>query len=244
VRPPLDQAPELTRPRHLDVELEAVDAMGRTAEQLRRTHPGLQVDTLVEQGDVAAALCRAAERSATLVLGTRGLGPAALVLGSVALAVALHAECPVVLVPPGTAGAPPDREVVVGVDLRGDCGPVLTYGFEQAKRLGVRLHALHVWRPRTALSAAVHPGPAADTGEADGHVLSTELAAVHAFFPEVEAVSEEIGGGPAHVLPSATQKASLLVLGRRRRTTPVVLGPVVPAVLGRTACPVAVVPHG
>ncbi|MEY9877573.1 nucleotide-binding universal stress UspA family protein [Streptacidiphilus sp. MAP12-33] len=245
VRPPLDQGPEPLRPRRPDVEIDATDAMARTAAELSRVHPGLPIDaTTQEGGDVADLLCRAADRAGTLVLGTRGAGPAALVLGSVALAVASRAESPVVLVPPGTAGAPPDREVLVGVDLAGDCGPVLSFGFEQARCLGVRLHALHVWRAAGALSAAVHAGPGADPREVEGHVLSTELAAVQAFFPGVEAVSEEHDGVPAWVLPPATEKASLLVLGRRRRRTPPArLGPVVPAVLGRTACPVAVVPH-
>jgi nucleotide-binding universal stress UspA family protein len=244
VRRPADGAPQLVRPRLVDLELSAVDAMTRTAGELRRSHPGLDVETVVEQGDVAQVLRRAADRAGTLVLGTRGTGPAALVMGSVALAVASQAESPVVLVPPGAAGARPEGEVVVGVDLRGDCGPVLTYGFEQAEGLGVRVHALHVWRAPSAISAAAHAGPDPDPREAEGRVLSTELAAVQTFFPSVEAVSEEIRGSAARLLPTAAEKAALLVLGRRRRrAAPAALGPVVPLVLGRTTCPVALVPH-
>jgi nucleotide-binding universal stress UspA family protein len=244
VRPPGDGPPQLVRPGLADLEPSAVDAMSRTAEELRRTHPGLDVETVVERGDVAQVLRRMADRAGTLVLGTRGTGPAALVTGSVALAVASQAESPVVLVPPGTAAARPEGEVVVGVDLRGDCGPVLTYGFEQAKRLGARLHALHVWRAPSPISAAAHPGPDPDPRETEGRVLSTELAAVQTFFPAVEAVSEEIRGSAARLLPTAAEKAAVLVLGRRRRrAAPAVLGPVVPLVLGRTTCPVALVPH-
>nr|WP_268873570.1 universal stress protein [Streptacidiphilus neutrinimicus] len=244
VRPRLDQSPGPVRSRQLDIELQAMNEMARTADQLRRTHPGLSVDTAVEEGGVANVLCRAADRVGTLVLGTRGAGPAALVLGSVALAVASRSDSPVVLVPPGAAETPLDREVVVGVDLKGDGGPVLTYGFEQAKRLGVGLRAVHVWRPPTPLSAAVHVGAEPHRLEGKDRVLSTELAAVQAFFSDVEAVSQEIRGVPTQELPPITDKASLLVLGRRRaRPRPAVLGPVVPVVVGRAACPIAVVPH-
>lgn len=244
VRPPADGGPELVRPRRNDIELAAVDAMTATARELALAHPGLVVDTAVEEGEAAAVLNRAADRAGTLVLGTRGAGPAALVLGSVALAVASRAQSPVILVPPTAAGAPTDREVVVGLDLAGDCGPALTFGFERARSLGTGLRALHVWRGPTALSVAVDPRrDQAAAREADERMVSTELAAVHAFFPDVEAVSEEIAGSPGPVLRAAGEKASLLVLGRRRRRPAPALGPVVPAVLGRTACPVAVVPH-
>ncbi|WP_037603555.1 universal stress protein [Streptacidiphilus rugosus] len=245
VRPTADQGPVLLRPRLNDLELSTREAMARVAEELRRTQPGLRVETSVEEGDVAQALCRAADRAGTLVVGTQGLGPAARVLGSVALTVASHAESPVLLVPPGAAEAPADREVVVGVDLDGDCGPVLTYGFEQAGRLGARLHALHVWRAPEGLAAVTRPGRTpVDPRQAEGRVLSTELAAVHAFHPGVEAVSEEVGGDPARTLPSATEKASLLVLGRRRRrSAPSVPGPLVVETLRRAVCPVALVPH-
>ncbi|MFI1280911.1 universal stress protein [Streptomyces sp. NPDC020858] len=70
-----------------------------TAEELRSVHPGLEITTRRLGGLPAEALARAADASAVLVIGSRGLGgPAGFIVGSVASATIAASQQPVVLV--------------------------------------------------------------------------------------------------------------------------------------------------
>ncbi|MET9311828.1 universal stress protein [Kribbella sp. NPDC003505] len=96
----------ITRPSpgHV-VPLEAVRTARQTgldavAENVRLHHPGLTVETRLEGGPAARALIDAAEEARTVVLGSRGLGGwSGLLVGSVAVQVTTHAQCPVVVIP-------------------------------------------------------------------------------------------------------------------------------------------------
>ncbi|WP_344586057.1 universal stress protein, partial [Kitasatospora paracochleata] len=101
----------------------ALRALADAAEEIRRAHPGLSVETAVVGDDPADALAAAGEDQELIVLGSRGLGGfSGLLAGSVGLAVAARATVPVVLVrADGTAGpggpgadGPDRREIVVG----------------------------------------------------------------------------------------------------------------------------------
>jgi nucleotide-binding universal stress UspA family protein len=224
----------------------ALHAMTRLAADLRQTHPGLRVDVEEVSGPVDLTLLRTADEAGTLVLGTRGSGGfAALMVGSVAQSVAARAESPVVLVPPrATAG--PGYRVVVGVDPSGDCRPVVEYALHYAQEHGVVLRAVHAWQPPVPWGAGpVQPGEVERRDLQHQHALALRdaLAAAHTRFPTVEATSAEMSGPPARVLVEETEKASLLVVGRRRHRPVSALGPVVHAVLHHASCPVAVVPH-
>ncbi|MFI1105162.1 universal stress protein [Streptomyces melanogenes] len=63
--------------------------------------------------------------------------------------------------------------------------------------------------------------------------------------PDVEAVEESRYGSASELLPDAAQAASLVVVGRRARRTPLGahVGHVAHAVLHHCVAPVAVVPH-
>ncbi|MEY9877562.1 nucleotide-binding universal stress UspA family protein [Streptacidiphilus sp. MAP12-33] len=237
-----------TRPEDERVveEQSALHAMTELAADLRQAHPGLHVDVEERTGPVDLTLLRTADESGTLVLGTRGSGGfAALMLGSVAQSVAARAESPLVLVPPhATAG--PGYRVVVGVDPSGDCAPVLEYALRYAQDHGVVLRAVHAWQPPVPWGAGpVQPGEVERRGVQHQHAVALReaLATAHNRFPAVDATSAEVSGPPAGVLVEETEKASLLVVGRRRHRPVSALGPVAHAVLQHASCPVAVVPH-
>jgi nucleotide-binding universal stress UspA family protein len=64
-------------------------------------------------------------------------------------------------------------------------------------------------------------------------------------FPDVDVTEVCRWGSPAHHLVDASREASLVVVGRRIRRSPVGthIGPVTHAVLHHSAAPVAVIAH-
>ncbi|RAG86820.1 universal stress protein [Streptacidiphilus pinicola] len=224
-----------------------LQAMTRLAGDLRQAHPGLRVDVETVTGPVDLTLLRTADESGTLVLGTRGNGGfAALTLGSVAQSVAARAQSPVVLVPPRAAAAEPGYRVVVGVDPGGDCRPVLEFALRSAQDHGVVLRAVHAWQPPVPWGAGpVQPGEVERHAIEHQHAVALReaVAFAHTRFPTVETTTAEMSGSPARVLVEEAEKASLLVVGRRRHRPVSALGPVAHAVVHHACCPVAVVPH-
>jgi nucleotide-binding universal stress UspA family protein len=228
-------------------EQHALHAMTRLADDLRRAHPGVGVDVETVTGPVDLMLLRSTDQASTLVLATRGSGGfTALLLGSVAQSVAAQAETPVILVPRRAAAAEPGYRVVVGVDPTGDCRPVLDFALHNAQDHGVVLRAVHVWQPPVPWGAGpVQPGES-ERREVEHHqaqALREAVTAAHARFPGVDMTSAEMTGTPAKVLVDESEKASLLVVGRRRHRPVSALGPVVHAAVHHACCPVAVVPH-
>jgi nucleotide-binding universal stress UspA family protein len=228
-------------------ELEVLQAMAGVAADLRRAHPGLQVDVEPVTGPVDLMLLRAADDDGTLVLGTRGSGGfESLTLGSVAQSVAARSERPVVLVPLHAAAAGPGYRVVVGVEPGGHSRPVLDFAMRSAQEHGVVLRAVHAWQPPLLWGAGpVQPGEVErrEVERCHATALHDAVAAAHHRFPAVDVTTAEMSGDPAAVLVEETEKASLLVVGRRRHRPVSALGPVVHAAVHHTRCPVAVVPH-
>jgi nucleotide-binding universal stress UspA family protein len=228
-------------------ELEVLQAMAGVAADLRRAHPGLQVDVEPVTGPVDQMLLRAADDDGTLVLGTRGSGGfESLTLGSVARSVAARSERPVVLVPQRAAAAGPGYRVVVGVEPGGDSRPVLDFAMRSAQEHAVVLRAVHAWQPPLLWGAGpVQPGEVErrEVQRCHATALHDAVTSAHHRFPAVDVTTAELSGDPAAVLVEETEKASLLVVGRRRHRPVSALGPVVHAVLHHARCPVAVVPH-
>jgi nucleotide-binding universal stress UspA family protein len=149
-------------------------------------------------------------------------------------------------VPPKAVPAEPGYRVVVGVDPSGSCRPVIEFALHSAHDQGVVLRAVHVWQPAVLWGAGpVQPGEAEtrEVEHAQAQALREAVTAAHARFPDVETTSAELAGDPARVLVEEAEKASLLVVGRRRSRPVSALGPVVHAVVHHATCPVAVVPH-
>lgn len=240
---------------------------------LRERHPELEITADEVTGPPAEVLQGIARTGELLVLGSRGLGGVAgFLVGSVAMATVAHATRPTVLVRAGTvegdghrvggggesATAPPYRDVVLGLDLTQPSAEVIRFAFEAAGRRSARLRVVHSYRLPPAEtwgsrpSAGAYPPTtadivpsAADFSRYEERALTAALARWRADFPQVE-VAEQTGvGAAAHHLTEASAEASLVVVGRRIRRSPLGthIGSVAHAVLHHSAAPVAVVPH-
>ncbi|MFF5860268.1 universal stress protein [Streptomyces sp. NPDC012751] len=237
-------------------------APGEMAEGLRLRHPGLEVAVEQPEGDPGEVLTAAAGESELTVLGSRGLsGVAGFLVGSVGLAVAAHAERPVVLVRAGEQAADEHetdatgipsaatayRPVVLGVDVTAPDDTLFAFAFEEAARRGTAVRAVHAYAlpPYYVYGLAYDPSIGDRFGKQEQAALAESLLPWRRTYPGVEVVEECGAGSAAERLIDAAREASLVVVGRRRRPAPfgARIGPVAHAVLHHATAPVAVVPH-
>jgi nucleotide-binding universal stress UspA family protein len=224
------------------------------AEELRAAHP--EVDVLIEQvtGRPAEVLTDAAKDAEPLVLGSRGLsGVGGFMVGSVGLAVVAHAECPVVLVRAegDTSGTdstlPPSGPVVLGLDTRAPDDTLIGFAFEAAVLHGASLRVVHGWNEPPYIAYGLPPDLElnARLGAEEAAAVSEVLRPWRQKFPTVDVVEDSLSGKAADHLVDASAEASLVVVGRRIRRSPLGahIGPVTHAVLHHATAPVAVVPH-
>ncbi|MCX4903759.1 universal stress protein [Streptomyces sp. NBC_00878] len=232
------------------------------ADGIRLRHPGVDVTVEQPSGRPGDVLSEVAKESELLALGSRGLsGLGGFMVGSVGLAVVAHAERPVVLVRageqaadehmPDPAGIPsasaPYRPVVLGLDTESPDASVIEFAFEAAVRRATSLRVVHAWNvpPYFAYGVSVDPEFDAHLAKQDAASLAEVLRPWRQKFPAVEVVEVSRSGKPANHLVDASHEASLIVVGRRIRRSPIGahIGPVAHAVLHHATAPVAVVPH-
>ncbi|MET9101777.1 universal stress protein [Streptomyces antibioticus] len=235
--------------------LPAGDATARTvaaacARRAELRNPEVKVSEEVLPDDAVSALLRAAPESFALVVGDRGRGElAALLLGSVSLAVAARAVCPVVVV----RGAEPNvggtfGRIVVGVGDTAERTGAVRFAAREAQARGCALTAVRAWR-RPAHEHRDHPLVADDAVQAHDERAATELedalSEVVREHPSLT-VHRRTADGPARrVLLDAAAEADLVVVGavRRHGHFGLQLGTVAHTLLHHADCPVAVVPQ-
>lgn len=189
-----------------------------------------------------------------LVIGSRGLGSiAGFIVGSVGSATIAATEHPVVLVrSSGNAVTPADGlrthgAVVAGVDTRQLCDKLLAFAFEEAAHHRAALHVLHGWTPPPILSyaPALDPVVLQETAHGITATLQEMLRPWRDKFPSVEVEVRAPIGHAAIQLVEAASDASLVVVGRRIRSSTLGshIGPITHAVLHHSTAPVAVVAH-
>jgi nucleotide-binding universal stress UspA family protein len=229
----------------------AQDVVGAAAQRARARHPGLRVTADVVFEEPEYALVREGRHASAVVVGTRGRsGIAELLLGSVSLAVAANADCPVIVLRGSrdNQAMPPVRgRVIVGVGVGEDAkeSVVVRFAVEEARRRGVPLEAVRAWRcpaHETTEHSLLAGEPARLHEEKAAEELEKALQDVPA---DVEVHRRTVEGHARRVLIDASHEADLLVVGARRREGyfGLQLGRVAHAVLHHAACPVAVVPH-
>ncbi|MGH8881318.1 MAG: universal stress protein, partial [Stackebrandtia sp.] len=202
--------------------------------------PGLSVTgEVTESIAVGAAIIDRSRDCELVVVGSRGRGGFSdLLLGSTSSQVAVHAECPVVVVRPphGEPGAYRGK-IVVGVDDSMTSQPALAFGFDEASRRGVSLVAIHVF---------AHPDPRhADPDRVvaeESRMLAEALAGWQGRYPDVKVVKVVKPGSARRLLCDLSTGAALLAVGSRGRGgfTGMIFGSTSLAILHHATVPVAV----
>jgi nucleotide-binding universal stress UspA family protein len=201
----------------------------------------------VVEGGAAKVLIGESGHAALLVVGNRGAGGfAGLVLGSVAVQVAAHATCPVLVVRGAARAGDP---VVVGVDGSPTSTDAIRFAADEAAWRQVPLLAVHSW------TAPVSTGPGdmlplvydVKRVEAEEQrVLAESVAGLAGTHPDVRLEQRLVPGGAAGVLTELSGQAQLMVVGSRGHGgfTGLLLGSVSRALIYHADCPVAVVRPG
>ncbi|MDN0199132.1 universal stress protein [Streptomyces sp. S.PNR 29] len=231
-------------------EVMAQHIISSCLERARLRNPEVKASGEVLPDDAVSVLLHAGHEAFAVVTGARGRGEiAGLLLGSVSLAVAGRAVCPVIVV----RGAEPNLEgsfgrIVVGVGDSAEGTGAVRFAVREADRRGHALTAVRAWRspahehledqPLVAVAADVQEERASDR-------LTEALREAERERPGVEVHRLPVEG-PAHrVLLQASSDADLIVVGavRRHGHLGLQLGRVAHTLLHHSKCPVAVIPQ-
>jgi nucleotide-binding universal stress UspA family protein len=215
---------------------------------VRRLAPEQQTTPHSVTGFAPTTLIAASKVAETVVVGSHGRSALPTVLlGSVSQQVAIHADCPVVVVrEASTDGVAGSGHVVVGVDGSEASQPAIGYAFAYAASTGSSLTAVHTWwwEPLEGISLG-EPwiGDWTEIANEEALLVAELLAGWSERYPEVPVQRHVVRGDPVVELLERSRGARLLVVGTRGRGgfIGLVLGSVSRRVLKRAPCPVAVV---
>jgi nucleotide-binding universal stress UspA family protein len=227
----------------------ASEQLESTAAAVRKSTPGLTVETRIVDGDARYLLADATREADVLVLGSRGAsGFQTLVAGSTAMHVASHGHCTVVIVPMHAAKGESGAGLVVGVDGSAVSEAAVAFAFREASERRQPLIAVHSWVDPTTYGTGVSrlvEDPDAFAQEQE-LALAESLAGWSEKYPDVEVDRRVVHGQPVQTLVDAAAGAQLLVVGCRGRgaVRSALLGSVSHGVAHLATCPVAVVHTG
>jgi nucleotide-binding universal stress UspA family protein len=233
-------------PGGVDLRAEARSVVDDAVIAAAAAHPELHISGDVVDGSVAGVLCDASRHAQTVVLGHSGLGGfTGLLLGSVVVAVAAHAHCPVAVVR-GHPAAETSLPIWVGLDGSPGSEAAVGFAFDAAARRGVPLTAVHAWdappvpRRNTIPPLSYDPGLIEAT---ERQLLDEVLAYWRDKYPHVTVTTKVVPGQAGKVLVEVSRSAQLVVVGSRGRGgfRGLLLGSVSQQLLHHAACPVVVV---
>ncbi len=213
----------------------------------RQAEPSVAVTGAAVTGAATEVLIDQSRSAALVVVGDRGLGGfTGLLLGSVAVQLAAHAACPVLVV----RGRPnPTGDVLIGVDGSPAAEAAIGAAFEEATLRGARLTALHIWsHPQSTGPGDMLPlvYDVAEFEAEEARVLAEALAGWRDKYPDLVVRRELRRAYIRSALIDETTRSQLVVVGSRGRGgfAGLLLGSVSQAMLHHAHCPVMIVPHG
>ncbi|MEW2609945.1 universal stress protein [Streptomyces sp. NPDC047880] len=216
-------------------------------ERVRRLSPDLKVTGEAVAAEAVSALLREGDNASALVTGSRGRGELkGALLGSVSLAVAARAYCPVVVVRGGTAGT--HGRILLGAGDPDTSGEAVRFAFREAEARGCELDVVRAWRlpmNEGADPPAPAEAPVYEHEERASDLVDELVAGVMADHPAVRVRRAAVEGPARRVLVNRSAAADLVVVGARRRTGHfgLQLGRVSHTLLHHADCPVSVVPQ-
>ncbi|MEU8995381.1 universal stress protein [Streptomyces caniferus] len=228
----------------------ADNIVGVAAERANLRHADLNVSTQVLSDDPETVLLREGHDASAVVLGSRGRGAfTGLLLGSVGLAVAARAQCPVIVVRGDKAGLEGTHErILLGIGDSAKGSEAVRFAFREAEARGCSLEAVRAWRC-PAHETTDHPQLAAEPEQYHKDravaLLDEALEEEIGEYPTVRVRRAAVEGAAHRLLVHRSAAADLLVIGAQRRQSRLglQLGRVAHAALHHAVCPVAVVPQ-
>jgi nucleotide-binding universal stress UspA family protein len=215
-----------------------LEEAARTA---RDVVPEVETSVVVERP--AVALIAESGNARLVVLGSQGLGAVSgLLVGSVAVAVAQHGKCPVVVIHEEVPGAGP---VVVGVDGSPASEEAIRFAFEEASLRDATLTALIAWTDLLVENPyATRLRLDRDEVEVQQRELLAErLAGWRQQYPDVVVERVVVRERPVRALLDAARNAQLLVVGSHGLGgfAGMLLGSTSQALVYHSPCPLMVV---
>ncbi|MEW1698317.1 universal stress protein [Streptomyces sp. NPDC091278] len=221
---------------------QAQEILDTAVVRARACAPDVEVTGEIIEGEPLTVLAARSRSAALVVVGSRGVGAfTGLLLGSVAVHLAAHAGCPVLVVR-GREG--PSGPVLLAVDGSPDSRAAVDFAFETARARGAEVLAVHAWAPRTGPGdlTPLFQGEEVIRDE-EQRVLDQALAAAGERWPEVSVERRLVRGRTRSVLLAESAGAQVVVLGARGRGgfAGLLLGSVSQAMLHHAQSPVVVV---
>lgn len=213
-------------------------------------NPEVKASGEILPDDAVSVLLGAGHEAFALVTGSRGRGEiAGRLLGSVSLAVATRAVCPVIVVRGSEQNVRGSfGRVVVGVGDSTDGEAAVRFAAREARVRGSALTAVRAWRapthePGDHLLIADDASGAHE--EQASNRLTDALRETEREHPEVEVLRRLVEGPTHRVLLDASADADLIVVGalRRHGHFGLQLGRAAHSLLHHSECPVAIVPQ-
>jgi nucleotide-binding universal stress UspA family protein len=230
---------------HMEAADDAAEsAVAAAVAEARRVAAKIRVHGKPRLGIPVLTLIRAGDRAGMLVVGSRGGGGfASLLAGSVSVAVATRATCPIAVV----RGRSDDHTgpVVVGVDGSASSDFATGLAFEEATRRGCSLTVVHAYHEPLAVRSATLPSPHYDPDRYQAGQYADLVASTDGWrskYPDVAVDHMAVPGGAARTLVGCSRRARLVVVGNRdhRAGGELLLGSVGLQLMQHAECPVLI----
>jgi len=211
--------------------------------------PGIEVTATVETGHPATVLCDLSAAARLLVVGSHGRGGfTALLAGSVSVAVATHAHCPVVVIR-NLSEVARGLPVIVGVDDSDQSQLAVQFAFAEATRRDVAVVAVRAWHPPAPDPYSVgflRSEEIAEFETAETRLLHNRIEPAAKAYPQVRVQTRLVAGPARAALTEAAHDGQLVVVGSRGHGgfSGLLLGSVGLYLVHYAPCPVVVVREG